>query len=280
MARTAGMTPAAIRLLESLSAYRNLHATPGAVAAPVCHSHYRFTLEDRQVSVVSRIGPNGVDSSGRPNKLAHHLLLYPEERPQAGPLWLAAQEGLFADAWQSPPCEYAEEPSVPVQREDPLQGGAWKKTTGDAGWAGVLAGRLMRSTPEPVVIVYDAGAPVLDLLREAAALVPQRSRWRISFSTYYARTPPGTDCLWRCCLRDSPAAREAGSSQRCTVIDLADRRACQESDDWIRLAREGGTRVTETAGPGAEGGVVLMENRKRKALRLKPVLRKGDGNDT
>ena len=37
------------------------------------------------MNVLSRIGPAGLDYSGRPNKYAHHVVLEGAERPEAAP---------------------------------------------------------------------------------------------------------------------------------------------------------------------------------------------------
>src|SRR5438105_1995262 len=73
--------------LESLSGYQAVYSPNDASAAlnPVVHAHVRLTLGGRVLHVLSRIGPAGLDYSGRPNKYAHHVVLDANERPEGGP---------------------------------------------------------------------------------------------------------------------------------------------------------------------------------------------------
>ena len=71
--------------LEALSGYQPVFPPhdPSAVLNPIAFSHLRLTIGGKMVSVLSRIGPAGLDYSGRPNKYAHHVVLEGAERPKA-----------------------------------------------------------------------------------------------------------------------------------------------------------------------------------------------------
>ena len=79
--------------LESLSGYQSvfLPGDPSASLNPVVYAHLRPTAGNKAFTVLSRIGPAGLDYSGRPNKYAHHLVLDDAERPAGGPAWLLSQ---------------------------------------------------------------------------------------------------------------------------------------------------------------------------------------------
>src|SRR5579864_9256677 len=90
VAATAGLPDLLADRLESLSAYQAVYPPGDPLAAlnPVVHAHVRLTVAGKALDVLSRIGPAGLDYSGRPNKYAHHVVLEPEERPEGGPAWL------------------------------------------------------------------------------------------------------------------------------------------------------------------------------------------------
>jgi len=72
---TTGLPINLAQRLESLSGYRHLYqpSDSRADANPVCHSHLRFSVGGRTVSVISRVAAYGVDYSQRTNKIAHHI---------------------------------------------------------------------------------------------------------------------------------------------------------------------------------------------------------------
>jgi hypothetical protein len=142
---TVGLTPhmpgPLVERLESLSGYQPFFPPhdPSAALNPIVFSHLRLTISGKMVSVLSRIGPAGLDYSGRPNKYAHHVVLEGAERAEGGPAWLMSQPGFMQGAWDGEPCE------IPIGRP-PLQGdrqpgvaSSWQALTRDGGWAGVLA---------------------------------------------------------------------------------------------------------------------------------------------
>ena len=128
VAATAHLPEALADRLEALSVYEAVYppGDPSAALNPVAFIHVRLTIGGRVHDVLSRIGPAGLDYSGRPNKYAHHVILESEERPDGGPAWLLGQPGFLRDAWEGEPRILAEGPSVPrgatVRRPSPGRG--------------------------------------------------------------------------------------------------------------------------------------------------------------
>src|SRR3954449_4265343 len=87
VAMTRGMPKLLAEKLEALSGYRQLYPPLDARAAnnPVTFAHHLLPWAGKTVHVVSRIGAAGLDYSERANKFAHHVVLEPEDLPQAGP---------------------------------------------------------------------------------------------------------------------------------------------------------------------------------------------------
>ncbi|HEX6986328.1 MAG TPA: hypothetical protein VF170_13180, partial [Planctomycetaceae bacterium] len=134
---TAGLPPTLVTALEGLSGYRHV-APPGDPANPVVRSHVTLSLGGRTYSVLSRIADAGADYTGRTNKLAHHVVLDPSERPKGGPAWLVAQPGLLRDRFEGEPKTLPPR-LVPAGDRPAAVCTAWQSAAGDAGWAGVLA---------------------------------------------------------------------------------------------------------------------------------------------
>ncbi len=87
VAVTPQMSGPLVDRLENLSGYQPVYPAhdPAAVRNPVNFSHVRFSLAGRSLSILSRVGPAGLDYTGRANKYAHHVVLDATERPEGGP---------------------------------------------------------------------------------------------------------------------------------------------------------------------------------------------------
>ena len=224
VAATVGLSPSLAERLESLSGYRACFPPdhPHAAHNPVAWSHLRISSLGQTHSVVSRIGPAGLDYTERPNKYAHHVVLESGERPTGGPAWLLEQPGFMASEWTGAPQE------IPTGRRvltGDRAGGlcrAWGRAAGDPGWAGVIAEAFLADPRRQVVVIFDPGVDLLPLFAEALALIPVDRRWEVTFQTYFTGLPPGVTCHWRGVVRDSAEARQAQSNPESLVIDLAE----------------------------------------------------------
>src|SRR5215510_9885562 len=83
VACTPRMSGPLVERLENLSSYQPVypHHDPSAARNPINDSHVRLTIGSRSVSVLTRVGPAGLDYTGRANKYAHHVVLEATERP-------------------------------------------------------------------------------------------------------------------------------------------------------------------------------------------------------
>lgn len=217
VASTAGMAENVARLLESLSGYRHLFppGTPEAAANPVNFSHLISRVGGKDLHIFSRVADAGLDYSGRSNKLAHHIACDSSELPPGGPAALLRSQP-FETRWDR------EAERLPPRK---LAGGSvapgicatWERVTGDAGWGGALAeaGHKKR----PAVVIVGPGAPSLELVLEALALLPENVQEQVTFSTFYTNLPANVQCLWRFVLADSPEAAAAKRNPQNLVID-------------------------------------------------------------
>ena len=247
VAHTEGMPAALVARLEGLSSYRPPFAPGSAQAAaadPVARAHWRIPVGGRTHSVLSRIAPAGLDHTRRPNVLAHHVVLDPGHQADGGgPAWLISRADVLQSEWSGEPrlLPPPPPPPPPAQREAAASGGGgfpdaagvgpaaecptWVAVAGDAGWAGVLAEAFLLDPERPAYLTCGARSDPLPLLHEAARLLPPRTRWRLTFSTYFTGLPAGLACAWRCVVAGTPAAADAARQvgrHGGLMIDLSD----------------------------------------------------------
>jgi hypothetical protein len=241
VAATAHLPEALADRLEALSVYEAVYppGDPSASLNPVAYLHVRLSIGGHVHEVLSRIGPAGLDYSGRPNKYAHHVILEPDERPDGGPAWLLSQPGFVRDAWDGDPRILAGGPPVPPGDRPPGVARSWQDLTGDAGWAGVLAESFLADPRRPVFLVFRPGMDLLPLFVEAVALLPVGRRWDVEFSTYLTTLPPGISCTWRGVLEGSPQAKSARRLPNALIVDLCRPLGRASGGGLVHLARTG-----------------------------------------
>lgn len=270
VAYTRGMRPQTIQMLEALSAYKSIYAVHDARTAisPPAVSHYRLTVTGTSLNVLSRVAPTQADHTGRSNKMAHHVLLHTHERIPAGPAALASSPQFFMETWEGPPRHLEEEKTIP---EDcglaDVHAVQWEALAGDAGWAGVLASTVLNPTVVPAFLIFAPGMDVLPLIDEALALLSPERRWQVTFSTYFNSLPAQATCLWRCCVPDSEALREARRNPRALVIDLTQPLGAAKESPLVTRARTGGPPPREEEKPAEKEtetrAFVLLRHRGR-----------------
>ncbi len=250
---TSGMPAPVATALESLSGYRPVFppGDPQAEQNPVVYSHLKMLLGGRRGDVLSRIADYGLDYSQRTNKIAHHLVIDPNDRPTAGPAWLLAHQEVMRANWNGEPRIVTGERSLP-QGKSPLRTcTAWKNLAGDAGWAGVLAESFLNKPDQPAYIIFSPGMDLLSLIEEALALLPPSRRWDVTFSTYFTKIPNGVTCNWRCVLADSPEAKESRRYVQSLRIDLTQSLGKAEGGELVEAARTGRMPASSVLEPAA-----------------------------
>lgn len=246
---TRGLSPALVEKLESLSGYRPLFPPHDARAGmnPVAFAHVRISAGGKTYTVVSRIGPAGLDYTERPNKFAHHVVLDPAELPAGGPAWLLRQPGFLEARWDGQVQVLAAGRATPRGDMAPEVCRSWQALTGDAGWGGVLAEAFQADPTRFVYLVFDPGMDLLPLLAESLALLPPEQRWEVTFSTYFTGLPQGAQCLWRCVPRGSPEAKGARQFPGALILDLGQELGAARGGPLVARARG------RTTAPSREG---------------------------
>ena len=220
---TQGMPAPLATAVESLSGYRPVFSPSDERARqnPVVFAHLKLQAAGKSWHVLSRVSDYALDYSGRPNKLAHHVIIdKSSERLSAGPAALLAQPGFMRTDWQGEPKVVA---LKPVTREPEERTGVctnWQAATGDAGWAGVIAESFLANPDRLVIVLFEPGQSVLPLFEEAISLLPPDKRWNVTFSTYFTGLLPGTTCNWRGILSDTKEATDSKRFVDALRIDL------------------------------------------------------------
>ena len=239
---TAGLPINLAQRLEALSGYRHLYQ-PGDQRSddnPVCYSHVRLAVGGKTLSILSRVGAYGVDYSQRTNKIAHHVV-FDGPVPECGPAAVLAQSCIMRTNWDGECKTLQSGPEVSSITVQPAPCKEWKRITGDAGWAGVVANAWMQPTGKPVWIVFSESqsTSLLELMQEATAILPESRRWQATFSTYCTNLPPDVECRVRCVIAGSDEARM--SIARGTVLDLTKPMGVAPDSDATAAARNGYT---------------------------------------
>ena len=212
VAWTEGIPSNLIAPIENLSSYQPLYAahTPEAKLNPVCFAYRKCGYGSRTLRVVSRIGFAGVDYSGRSNRIAHHLIFEDREELDAvpgGAVAVCLESANFRSGWNEEPKLLA--PRRPRSVANPLGiADAWKRLTGDPGWAGVVAEGFLDGSMRNCYLEFSAEVPaeeLLELIAEVARLLPPERLDDFTFSTYFVQAPSGGECFLRCCPAGSPA---------------------------------------------------------------------------
>ncbi|SFJ02143.1 GAP1-N2 domain-containing protein [Planctomicrobium piriforme] len=242
---SSGMSAPVATALEGLSGYRPIFP-PGDSRAkqnPIVYSHLQFPLAGRRSSVLSRIADYGLDYSQRTNKLAHHVIIDPSERPAGGPAWLLQKPGFMRTSWDCELKIVSHEQPVPQGNAPAAICTTWQQATGDAGWAGVLAENFLKHPERPAYLLFEPGMDLLPLIAEALALLPPERRWEVTFSTYFTKLPQGGVCNWRCVLADTPEANESRRSVQSLRLNLCQPMPPPPPGPYTDYARTG--RLTE-----------------------------------
>ena len=222
VACTRGMREQTTSALEALSGYRRVYTDANAAARnPVAYSHVVIETGTANIRVLARVADAGLDYSGRTNKIASFLDVTQDPPAVSGPAALFAAPNLFVERWTSADLPRYYDAPIMLPQFVGLPAGceAWRQTTGDPGWAGVLAATV--ATRRQVVLVVRPDQNVLRLFQEAIALLPTPAeRWNATFSTYYMKTPPGVRCQWKAVMQGSPEELAFRNAPGALVLDL------------------------------------------------------------
>ncbi|MEG2077117.1 MAG: hypothetical protein RRY34_11485, partial [Victivallaceae bacterium] len=148
VACTRGMPPDVIRTLSMFSGYSLVFPAHDEQAElnPKSFIHYLYNYAGNQYDVISQVKFAGFDYSGRSNVLAHHLMSEVNSRPQYGLAALikgCCANNLLLERWEGEPYIIEKSAVWPAVESTITAADYWSETTGDAGWAGVVAAQAV-----------------------------------------------------------------------------------------------------------------------------------------
>jgi hypothetical protein len=213
---TEGMPPGLEDVLAEMSAFE-VDGARSSGADDVDWGHRIVTLQGKPYTVLSRVERCGTDWSGRPNRVAHHVVLDGPERPPAGPAWTLANFVGFATG--VPAIEWRKVgPRVPSGSLGPRVPEHWKTAGFDPGWAGAVAAALLDSGGATIYLVLPGGGGVLSLVEDVFAILPPDRRWTFTFSTRFQRVPSAARCQLRCVRAGAPGVAKLLAEPGCRKI--------------------------------------------------------------
>jgi hypothetical protein len=214
VARHGSLRERLCRELEKLSTYEALKDR-----SPTVYRHRLLSAGGETVHVLTRFTGGGRDYSGRTSYLAHHLILEPAEAAAApAPAELFLRWEGWLDKWEGGPRTLGPNDNTPLPSHEPapLPATEWQRATGDAGRAALLvSGPGWR-----VVCPPREEARLIQLFREASALIPSGAAWDITFSTGLLGGDTPKDFHWIGGPSDAPAFADAMRFQHLRTLAI------------------------------------------------------------
>lgn len=232
------------------------------------HAHRIVSVAGRRFSVLSRIVRSGVDHTGRPNRLAHHVVIEPRERPAAGPAAALRDFRGFLDRWSGPPTERPFGPIVDAAPRSPAPCASWQRHFGDAGWAGDVLRKILEPPAEPLCVVLPEAIDIRPLVDEMLALLPERDRWAITFASRAVTHRPDVEASLRFVAADD---RHLDVVRRRPGARLIEPAGEAPSSRWSEAARRG-VALPDSAELGESGeersvpGALLAERSTTRSI--------------
>jgi hypothetical protein len=242
----AGLEPS----LAELSAY-DFDANRAVGADRIDWAHRILSIQGKSYTVLSRTAPCGNDWSGRPNRIAHHLIVDANDRAVGGPAWMLAQFKGFHSVAPTVE-ERAVGPSLPKGAEPVRPADAWRAAGFDPGWAGMIAQTLLEAPQTTCCVVLPDGVDGLPLVLDVLALLPEEKRWFVTFSTRFQRLPAGGRCQLRLLRAGAIGVRAMLAEPGTRAIEVKPGVSAGEGDA-AKAAREGRQVRLNAAGASPSG---------------------------
>ncbi len=170
--RTAGVPEGICSMLGPLSRYRTDLADDSSMFAIRCIRFGGSTW-----GVVSCVSPCGPDYTGRPNRIAHHLVVPPSELGSVSPALLVGSYP-FRLVLDGTPRVLTDPPDLACARRSQA---AWS-VAGLLGWDRLIRIKL-RAAQSRVLLLLPADVCARDLLSDLLAPNPLEEQWRVGLAT-------------------------------------------------------------------------------------------------
>ena len=220
--------------LESLSSYS---LEKGIKSKPAIYTHITLTIGGSTRHVLSRVAPSGLDYSGRPNRIAHHVILDQHELLSRGPVSLLQESQFFLEHWNDDP-QILNAKQLQDSNVQARSCSYWKQVTGDAGHASHLIRHLFSNSKKPLFIIATEKVDCLQLISETVSLLDPSDRWRATFTTLLQNLSADASCGWQVVIDGTKQAKNLSHRPDVTKINLSDMPPLPE-DHVTEAARNG-----------------------------------------
>ena len=177
------------RLIVAIEKESTYEFPDSSQALPVICKHTKFDFGEERYSVLSRIQSCGIDFTGRPNHIAHHLIFNEKEVPNCPPTALFTLWKGWREKWGKPRylgewdrINYENEAHPFSYLSFALPAKTWYTYTNDQGCAALplFAEREMIAFPVP----EGKEDALIWLYLESQSLMSIRDAWQITFTNY------------------------------------------------------------------------------------------------
>ena len=232
---------------------------------PVNYSFVKVKDGDEWLRVISRIGLNGLDYSGRPNKIAHHICISDDDLDEChrfSPASLVSKQNTFVTSWEDS-SKFLEKDISELEPEGSASQSYWQEVTGDSGWASHLVELYHDSIDSQINVLYDSHIDPLKLIIEATELLSPEEQWDTTFSTYFNGSSLNTTCNWRFILRGSKYHDSLKSTKNLIDINEFQGKAPETDTGLDDLSIEGQSSETSVS----QGSFVASGEGNKKRIK-------------
>ncbi len=240
--------------------------------SPTVSKFFKISQQEEEHYVVSKLQPCGVDFTGRPNHIAHHVLFQPEELPQCPPAALHLLWKGWRNKWENRPRYLGnwdrinyEDPEHPFYyREFAIPAKFWDELSGDAGNAALP---LEWETATVYPVPKGNEEKLLRLFFESQAIIPLSEAWEIPYIDYLTDSDNPHQYQWI----GYPVSEDGGKSplgKDSNVLDLFGGEAAlmAPANDLADIAR--GKRTNDVSPPAH---LLPVEDEPKQTVSLTPI---------
>ncbi len=176
----------------------------------MCYAH--VPSAGKVMAVLSRLAPCGVDYSGRPNRIAHHVVVEPAERRPEGPVAMARAIGFVTE----PPREPSISGSVQLPSSTELQGLSLR----GAPMQALRVARAIGRAKGGAIVTGIAGVDPIELLDASVRALPEARRWMVQFALHPTDQLNRAAAVLVVCACDREVAEARRLFPNAEVVDL------------------------------------------------------------
>jgi len=216
------INPRLVAALEKESIYEFADSTQ---TLPVVCKYQKFEFANESFSVLTRMQSCGVDFTGRPNHIAHHLVFDKHSLPKCPPAAIFALWKGWRQKWDTKPrflggwdrVNYENETEPFFYTKFALPAKTWKAEVGDEGAAAIP----VISETDHVLFPFPEGREdtLIWIFLESQSLIPTEKAWDITFTNYRIENDNLSRFKWIGCPKNASASGISLDSETVDVFE-------------------------------------------------------------